>query len=52
MEFSDITRAVGDPGHRPQPSPSDMHPARLAEPERPLRVGSVQAGRGQKGVAR
>jgi hypothetical protein len=52
MDFSDITCAVGDPGHRAQPSTSDMHPARLAEPERPLRVGGVQPGLGQKAVAR
>src|SRR6516165_11178940 len=52
MEFSDITRAVGDPSHRAQPSPSDVHPTRLAEPKRALRVGSVQLGLGEKGLAR
>ena len=51
MEFSDITRAVGDPSHRAQPFPSNMHPARLAESERPLHVGSVQPGPGEKSVA-
>src|SRR3974390_2480329 len=34
MEFDDIAGAVGDPGRRAPPSPSNVHPARLAEPER------------------
>src|SRR5262249_26945303 len=52
MEFDDIASAVGDPGHRAQSSPSDVHPARLAKPQRPGRVGGVQSGLGEKGVGR
>ena len=51
MEFDDVASAVGDPSYRAQPSPSDMHPARLAESERPLHVGGIQAGPGEKSVA-
>ena len=52
MEFDDIARAVSDPGRRAQPFHSDLHPARLAEPERPGRVCGFQSGLGEKGVAR
>ena len=51
MEFDDIAGAICNPGRRAQPSPSDVHPARLAKPERPARVGGVQSGFGEKGVA-
>ena len=51
MKFDDIARTVGNPAHSTQPSPSDVHPARLAEPERPSRVSGVQSGCGEKGVA-
>src|SRR5271166_4593060 len=50
MEFDDIARAVGDPGRRAQPSPCNVHSARLAEPERPGRVGGVQSALGEKGA--
>ena len=52
MKFDDIAGAVGDPGRRAQSFHSDVHPARLAEPERPGRVGGVQSGLGEKGMAR